>query len=326
MPPSPTVEGFRAAFHRPSLTFTEIAWRWTTGAVACALALFFFVEYLDTLPVSRADTLLLSTRQPAFIGRALSHILQGSLSRAVFAALIAALALSALWIVAASIGRFATVRALTDYFQTRFAGIATIQVPSDPPAEPAPAKAHVSPKSRSTRGLLKLNFLRVSVVLALFLALGGSAILSGFASSNAHPRPGLSLILFLFLAGLLFAAAWALNWWLSLAEVFAVRNGEDALTALSSAVSFSRNHLGPVLAFVQMTQVARNHSILRQLPRRSQVQFRLFQIRHPLVHPAERVRRPGPSGYDARCPSGQTVVPEQPAGDSLDAAAAAAGP
>ena len=256
MPPSPTVEGFRAAFHRPSLTFTEIAWRWTTGAVACALALFFFVEYLDTLPVSRADTLLLSTRQPAFIGRALSHILQGSLSRAVFAALIAALALSALWIVAASIGRFATVRALTDYFQTRFAGIATIQVPSDPPAEPAPAKAHVSPKSRSTRGLLKLNFLRVSVVLALFLALGGSAILSGFASSNAHPRPGLSLILFLFLAGLLFAAAWALDWWLSLAEVFAVRNGEDALTALSSAVSFSRNHLGPVLAVSIWTGLA----------------------------------------------------------------------
>ena len=29
--PSPTIEGFRAAFRRPSLTFAEMAWRWTVG-------------------------------------------------------------------------------------------------------------------------------------------------------------------------------------------------------------------------------------------------------------------------------------------------------
>ncbi|MGB8918369.1 MAG: hypothetical protein WCC89_16045, partial [Candidatus Sulfotelmatobacter sp.] len=113
---SPTLEGFRAAFRRPALTFAEIAWRWTLGATAWALLLFSFFEYLNTLPVTHADATLLSTRHPALVGRALTHILRGSLNRVVLAALLGALALSLLWIVAASIGRAATIRALLDYF------------------------------------------------------------------------------------------------------------------------------------------------------------------------------------------------------------------
>jgi hypothetical protein len=43
---SPTLEGFRAAFRRPSLTFTEIAWRWTAGATAWAWFVLWVIEYL----------------------------------------------------------------------------------------------------------------------------------------------------------------------------------------------------------------------------------------------------------------------------------------
>ncbi len=46
---SPTLEGFRASFRRPSLTFAEMAWRWTVGAVGWALAFFWLIEFLDTL-------------------------------------------------------------------------------------------------------------------------------------------------------------------------------------------------------------------------------------------------------------------------------------
>jgi hypothetical protein len=114
---SPTLEGFRASFHRPSLPLAEIAWRWTVGAVGWALALFWLIEYLDTLPVSRGDATLLSTGQPSLVGRALSHIFYGSLNRAVLAGLLAVIALVLFWIVVASIGRAATVRALVDYFR-----------------------------------------------------------------------------------------------------------------------------------------------------------------------------------------------------------------
>ncbi|MGC2371786.1 MAG: hypothetical protein WA474_22145, partial [Candidatus Sulfotelmatobacter sp.] len=73
--PSPTIEGLRATFRRPSVTFAEISWRWALGATAAVLMLFYCVEYLDTLPVTSADATLLSTRQPALVGRAVAHIL-----------------------------------------------------------------------------------------------------------------------------------------------------------------------------------------------------------------------------------------------------------
>lgn len=236
---SPTIEGFRAAFRRPSLTFAEIAWRWTVGATAAALLFFYFIEYVDTLPVSRADSLLLSTRQPAFVGKAIAHLLRGSLNRAVLAALIAAIALSVLWVLAGSIGRLATVRALVDYF--RKDAFDHDSSPED---------------SRPLRALIHLNFLRAAVILAMILALAGAAILSSFVSTDKQPRPGLVFSSFVLFAGLICSAAWSLNWWLSLAEIFAVRDGEDALVALSAGVVEFRERLGSFLAVSTWTGLA----------------------------------------------------------------------
>lgn len=241
--PSPTIEGFRAAFRRPSLTFAEIAWRWTLGSAAWALFLFSFIEYLDTLPVTNADAALLATRQPALIGRALSHILHGTLNRAVLAGLFIALSLSVFWIVAASMGRLATVRALLGYFRSE----ATSNVSS---------RTNDPEKPRPIRILIDLNFLRVVAVLAVILALAGAAILSGLVSSSANPRPGLVFILFVPLAGLICLAGWTLNWWLSLAGIFAVRDGEDALGAVSAAVGFCRERTGSVFAVSIWTGLA----------------------------------------------------------------------
>ena len=241
--PSPTIEGFRAAFRRPSLTFAEIAWRWTLGATAASLFVFYGVEYLDTLPVTSGDSALLATRQPALVGRAIAHILRGSLNRAVLAAFVAVLALSVFWIIAASIGRLATVRALLDYFRSD----AAIGQSAQPSGVETP---------RPVRALIDLNFFRVAVLLGMILALAGAAILSGFVSSTADPKPGLVFILFVPLAVLICFAAWTLNWWLSLAAIFAVRDGEDAMGALSTAVSFFRAHSGSVAAVSTWTGLA----------------------------------------------------------------------
>lgn len=240
---SPTLEGFRATFRVPSLTFAEIAWRWTIGATASALTLYSFFEYLNTLPVTHADATLLSSRQPALIGRAIAHIFHGSLSRAVVAALLGALALSLLWVVAASLGRNATVRELLVHFRSKFAA----DVSADGPRTTNP---------RPLRALAALNFLRVALALAAILALVGAALLCSFASSDVHPRPWLVFFLFVPLAGLIGVAGWGLNWLLSLAPIFAVRNNEDALGAISAAVTFARDHVGAVLAVGTWTGLA----------------------------------------------------------------------
>jgi hypothetical protein len=249
--PSPTIEGFRAAFRRPALTFAEIAWRWTLGSTAVAVFVFYSVEYLDTLPVTPADAALLSTRQPALVGRAIEHILRGSLNRAALAALVVILALSILWMIAASIGRLATVRVLLDYFRRDIARNVSATLVSGSAQEEnvsnVSAETYDAIKPRPIRALIDLNFLRVAVALATMLALGGAAILASFTSSSAHPRPGLVVILFVFLAGAICLAALTLNWWLSFAGIFAVRDGEDVLGALSAAVACFRQRTGAVL-------------------------------------------------------------------------------
>jgi hypothetical protein len=241
--PSPTIEGFRAAFRRPSFTFAEIAWRWSVGAVAAGLFFFYCVEYLNTLPVTGADAALLSTRQPALVGKAISHILRGSRNRAVLAALVIALALSFLWIIAGSIGRLTAIRALLDYFCTDN-------------GRSSSTKNDDARSSRPVRGLIEISFLRVTTVLGVVLALLGAAVLSSFVSSHAHPKPGLAVALFLALAVLICFTGWALNWYLSLSSIFVVRNGGDGLWALSAAVSFSRDRVGSILAVSTWTGLA----------------------------------------------------------------------
>jgi hypothetical protein len=235
---SPTAEGFRAAFRRPSLTVAEIMWRWTAGAAAAALLLFGLFEYLSTLPVTNGELLFLRTRHPYFVAEALARILRGSLNRVVAAGMLAALMLSALWMVAASVGRIVTVRCLLDYFRGDVA-------------------SNVRTSERvSLPVLLRLNFLRVAVALAALFGFVGATILAGFASPAANPQPGVAFFLFLPMAALICWIWWSLNWLLSLAGMFAVRNGEDAVGSLVAAVALCRERTGSVFAVSTWTGLA----------------------------------------------------------------------
>jgi len=265
--PSPTLEGFRAAFRHPSLALAEIAWRWSVGAAACTLLGFSFFEYLNTLPVNSGESLFLRSRQPILISRAIAHILRGSLTRVSMAALLGAAGLTVLWIFAASLGRAITVRALLDHFSDRFVPDSAPQsaapIARGEACAPQPNKADGNaidlPPVRLVRrkrflpaSLLALNFLRTAVTLAAWFALVGASILAGFASTDRNPQPGLAFLFFLPLAALVGGLWLILNWFLSLAALFAVRNGndhhQDTLSAISAAVTLCRNRFGHVVA------------------------------------------------------------------------------
>jgi len=243
-PLSPTFAGFRAAFRRPALTFAEMAWRWSVGAAGIALLAFSFFEYLDSLQVTGTDAWLLRSRLPLLAGRAIAHILGGSFPRLTLAALTGALGLAGFWMLAASLGRLATVRSLLDYFSAALPEAVNSHVPGRDSA------------GRPLRSLLGLNFLRAAVVLASLAAFQGAAMVAGFASPEADPRPGLAFLLFLPLAGMICCAAWGLNWLLSLAAVFAVRDGGDTLAALSGAITLCRERAGAVAAVSTWTGLA----------------------------------------------------------------------
>jgi hypothetical protein len=208
----------------------EVTWRWVTGAAAAALLLFGLIEYLDTLPVTSGDLLVLNTRQPYLVAAAIAHIFRRGLTRAALSMLLGALLLTIVWIFAASVGRLATVRALVEYFRRDTAGAG-------------------STTNRGTiRTLIDLNLLRASVVLATVLGLVGAAILAGLGSSDPHLQPAVEILIFLPLAGLVCLIGWGLNGFLSLAAVLAGRDSEPVGGAIVAACRLCRERTGAVLA------------------------------------------------------------------------------
>jgi hypothetical protein len=267
MPISPTTEGFRAAFRRPSLTLAEIMWRWTVGATAASVLTFGLFEYLRTLPVTNGELLFLRTRHPYLVEEAIAHILRGSGSRAVIAGLLAALLLTMLWMVAASVGRIATVRGLLEYFRRdSVCSVSVVGAPDGGISDSSisnggerDAASNVPPNNvwMPLTALLRLNFLRVIVTVAALVGFVGAGILAGFASPASNPRPGIAFLLFLPLVALVCFLWGVLNWILSLAGMFAVRDGEDAMGAITSAVTFCRERTGAVFAVSTWSGMAR---------------------------------------------------------------------
>jgi len=225
---SPTLEGFRALFRQPSLWLAEIAWRWSFGAAAALLLGLSFVEYLNTLPVNGRDLFLLRTGQPTLVSQALAHILHGSGARAARALLIIAISMAASWIAIASFGRAAVIRSVLSSL-----------LPQD------------SSNGRSAwrlSGLIGINFFRVATALAATVGLLAAWSLAAAFSPASRPSPGNALLVFL-TACMMVGVAWSVvNWFLSLAAIFPVAQGDDTFTALGSAGDLCRSRLGPVAA------------------------------------------------------------------------------
>ena len=235
------MEGFRAVFRRPLLTLAEITWRWAVGATATALFFFGLFEYLSSLPVSRGEMLFLRSHQPYLVGQAILHILRGSLSRAVLSLLVATLLLTLVWTVAGSLGRIATLRAMLEYFRGRLAQGLSARHEGTRADE---ATEHSNPFSP----LVSLHVLRAVLLLAAVLGFGGAIVLAGLVSPDAHPHPGVAFLAFVAIAGLVWLFWSALNWMLSLAAVFVVRDGDDWLQAIAAAMVLFRRRTAAVLA------------------------------------------------------------------------------
>jgi hypothetical protein len=230
--PSPTLEGFRLIFRHPSFGLAEIAWRWSFGAAAGLLLGFSVVEYLNTLPVSKGDLLLLRTGQPVLISRAVLHIFRGSAFRVVETAVLLLLTLGVAWIAAASLARAATVKALLAHF--RESDLAS----PDPEEE----------KTWRLRSLVGLNFFRLATTLAAAAGCLAAILLGSAVSQPTHPAPGSALLIILTVTLLVWLAWSTLNWVLSLAAIFVVADGRDAFGAITAAIDLCRNRPGSISA------------------------------------------------------------------------------
>jgi len=229
-------------FRRPSVSLAEIMWRWTFGAAACFLLGFGFLEYLDTLPVSNTDRLLLKTRHPVLVSHALSHILEGSALRFMTATIVMFSALAVLWVFLSALGRGATLHPLLSFVRERARSFA--------PESAAPAEESPIPSTDSwgLRPLLGLNFLRASLALAACGSILAALIFAGFASSETHPHPGAVFLLSCMFVMIVWLTWSSISWFLAVASIFVVRQGKDTFGSLLSAVEMCHDRFGAVMA------------------------------------------------------------------------------
>jgi hypothetical protein len=262
---SPTFEGFRTVFRRPSLSLAEIIWRFSFGATTCVLFGLATIAYLDTLPVTGGDLLLLKTGHPLLVAQAVAHIFHGSVLRFVVATVIMFSALAIFWILVASLGRAATLGPLLAHIRERAQDrkraldrqfvqgrLALDQLAeekmSEPDAAPTPADLLDGHCSGHLRSLAGLHFLRVALGLAACGCGVGAMLLAGSVSTKTDPRPGLAFLVFASLLVLIWALWSSLSWFLAAAPIFVVREGRDAFGALLSTATLFRERPGPVMA------------------------------------------------------------------------------
>jgi hypothetical protein len=225
---SPTLEGFQTMFRLPALGLAEIAWRWSFGLTTAAALAFTIRAYLATLPVTAGEMRLLRTRQPTLIAQALARIFQGSGPRAAAAFAVLTLGLTLAWIVLASLGRAVTLKTLLEYFRD---------------SETPPAST-----TRGLTSLLVLNFFRAATMLAAIIGVVGAMVVARAVSSPEDPSPGKVLLIFGMLTMLIGLACPPLNWYLSLAAIFVVRDKASAFSALAKTTDLCRMRPGALAA------------------------------------------------------------------------------
>jgi hypothetical protein len=213
---SPIQKGFRRSFREPAIVLAEIAWRWSFGTAALALAAGVIFAYLDTLHVSRIELLALRSGAPLLVADAIAHVLRGSGPHLAIIVAIVFPAMTILWIAAASVGRAATLKALLGHDH----------------------RVSLVPQ-------IGINFMRASVALASLIGYLGAAIIAGrAASSDAHVRSGIFLSVFVVLGTAITLVRSRVNWFLSLGAISSAHHGRDTFTAIGEAVGLFRRYVG----------------------------------------------------------------------------------
>ena len=218
--PNPGRAGFDLVVRRPALVFAEIAWRWSFGLASLALLGMTCILFLSSIRVGDSDMQLARSGSPWILADVVARLLSANSAPLLRALAVLVPGMAILWTIAASVGRLITV---------------------PPLLTPRPDKP-----SAAFPALLAISFLRTALALALIAAYLGCAALAAVLASETRsaPQQQVQISFFIFMPTfLLVLLAWAvLNWFFSIAPIFAVRDSRPALASFADAVRlFSAN-------------------------------------------------------------------------------------
>jgi hypothetical protein len=239
--PSPSRAGFDLVIRRPALLFAEIAWRWSFGIAALALLGLTCVLFLTSVRVTDADMQLASSGSPWIAADVLARLLDANRAALLRALAVLIPGIAILWTIAAAIGRAMTTPPLIRE------GNGFSRATTD--AERSPAFGGRLPSRTNFSALLGISFLRATLAVALVAGYFGCALIAAIVSNAGGGSPesqfGAALLIFLPLFLLLVLAWGALNWFFSIAPIFAVRDGRSTLASFADSVRlFAANKRG----------------------------------------------------------------------------------
>jgi hypothetical protein len=218
--PTPTRDGWRAIARTPLLILCEISWRWTFGIALWAVLAYIAFSSLGQVQMTDAEIRLLRELDPRASSYVLLRVMNAIVPVVLRVFIYTLPALVVLWVAAATFGRAATLRAL------------------------------LGPQCRKVRwsAMIGVNLLRVVLLFAAILAFVGSSILVGRMFRGEPEYLGAAILLSLGV-NLLVVSLWSLlNWFLTLAPIFVMRDGAGTLAAFAASLGLFRERSGPYMA------------------------------------------------------------------------------
>ena len=213
-------EGFRIVRSDPGLLLLELLWRWCFGLALLALLFVAYTHLRQAILISDADQALFASEDPLAIANAGAALIAAS-QPLLLRVLVRICGVAAvLWIIAAVPGRGLTARLIGRRLATDYG-------------------TPVAPEKPRWAAVAFLTILRVLMLLILLIGYLAGVLIAMRVNID---RPNLLADALIIAASLAASAVvWsAVNWVLSLAPIFVVRDGAGPLDAIVAALAFIR--------------------------------------------------------------------------------------
>lgn len=197
----------------PAVVLTEIAWRWTFGLAFWAILYYSFREYFASIEISPAEYSLLRSLEPASWIAISARVVVAFITGLHVMGPVIVPAIAILWIALATVGRAASIRALSN-------------------SEPR----------TNWWSMAALHVFRVALATASVLAFFGCGILIHNLIGDPSQNFAAALLLAT-MSLLLIAFVWSVaNWFFSLAAIFSAIGDAGFVGSLSQANHLYRRH------------------------------------------------------------------------------------
>jgi hypothetical protein len=221
-------EGFGILRREPALLAMEVLWRWSFGLGLLGLSFFAYAHLRQAVLLSDADELAFASQDPFAIAEAAASVMTEALPLLLKTLAQISGVAAVLWIAAAALGRGFITRTLV----RRFAAGCDLTLAPDAP--------------RWTSFAI-LNFARVLMLLILVIGYFAGVLIAALVNGPGQRLLASALIVFASLAAA--SVLWSyVNWVLSLAPIFLVRDALSPLDSIVAAIGFIRRNYSRLAA------------------------------------------------------------------------------